>query len=98
MDQAYVTLSEAAELEGVGYDTFQKKVRRNPEKYSAKLDQRDAGGRELVFVSVDSLSKKARVFHPYKNTILSNIGISTVASRSVLHPYNIQYSQTRPSD
>ena len=60
MDQAYVTLGEAAELEGVGYDTFQKKVRRNPEKYSAKLDQRDVGGRELVFVRVDSLSKKAR--------------------------------------
>ena len=60
MDQAYVTLREAAELEGVQYYTFHKKIKRNPEKYDIKLDQRDGGGRELVFVRVASLSKKAR--------------------------------------
>lgn len=60
MDQAYVTLSEAAELEGVGYETFKKRVQRSPDKYGMMSDQRDGGGRELVFVRVASLSKKAR--------------------------------------
>lgn len=60
MDEVYVTLNEAADLEGVGYDTLQKKVRRNPEKYHIKMDQREGGGREAVFVLVGSLSKKAR--------------------------------------
>jgi len=60
MDEAYVTLNEAAELEGVGYYTFQKKVKRNPEKYHITMDQREGGGREMVFVAVGSLSRKAR--------------------------------------
>lgn len=60
MAETYVTLNEAAELEGVRYNTMVQKLRRNPEKYKIKSDQRDGGGRELVFVRVDSLSKKAR--------------------------------------
>lgn len=57
---AYVTLGEAAELEGIGYDTMQKKVRRLPEKFQVITDQRESGGREQVMVAVSSLSKKAR--------------------------------------
>ena len=60
MAEAYVTLREAAELEGIGYDTMQKKVKRNPEKFSVTMGQRDGGGKELVMVAVSSLSKKAR--------------------------------------
>lgn len=60
MDQAYVTLNEAAELEDVKYNTMVQKLRRNPEKYIIKSDQREGGGREMVFVAVGSLSRKAR--------------------------------------
>ena len=60
MDGVYVTLNEAAELEDVRYNTMVQKLRRNPEKYKIKSDQREGGGREVVFVLVDSLSKKAR--------------------------------------
>lgn len=60
MDQAYVTLKEAAELEGVRYNTMVQKLKRNPEKYKIKSGQREGGGRELVFVAVGSLSRKAR--------------------------------------
>lgn len=58
--EVYVTLKEAAELEGIGYDTMQKKVRRLPEKFQAIMDQRESGGREQVKVAVSSLSRKAR--------------------------------------
>ena len=60
MAEGYVTLNEAAELEGIGYDTMQKRVRRTPEKYHVKMEQRDSGGRECVVVDVFALSKKAR--------------------------------------
>lgn len=60
MAEAYVTLSEAAELEGIGYDTIQKRVKRTPEKFQIIMKQRENGGKELVMVAVSSLSKKAR--------------------------------------
>lgn len=60
MAEAYVTLGEAAELEGIGYDTMQKRVKRSPEKFHVTMEQRDSGGKELVMVAVASLSKKAR--------------------------------------
>lgn len=58
--EAFVTLGEAAELEGIGYDTMQKKVRRTPEKFNVTMEQRESGGREQVMVAVSSLSRKAR--------------------------------------
>lgn len=61
MAERYVTLNEAAKLEGVGYDTMQKRVKRTPEKYHVTMNQREEGGKELVMVAVSSLSKKARV-------------------------------------
>lgn len=60
MDEAYVTLNEAAELEGVGYETMKKRAQRCPDKYRIKSDQRAGGGKELVMVAVKSLSRKAR--------------------------------------
>ncbi len=60
MAEAYVTLGEAAELEGIGYDTIQKRVKRTPEKFQIIMKQRENGGKELVMVAVSSLSKKAR--------------------------------------
>lgn len=60
MSGAYVTLAEAAELEGIGYETMKKRVQRSPEKFHVTMEQRDSGGREQVMVSVASLSGKAR--------------------------------------
>ena len=61
MAEAYVTLNEAAELEGIGYETIKKRVQRSPEKFHVTMEQRQSGGKELVMVAVSSLSKKARV-------------------------------------
>ena len=60
MAEAYVTLNEAAELEGIGYETIKKRVQRSPEKFHVTMEQRQSGGKELVMVAVSSISKKAR--------------------------------------
>lgn len=60
MPDVFITLKEAAELEGVSYDTFQKSVRRIPKQYGTKTQAREGGGRNEVLVSLASLSTKAR--------------------------------------
>ncbi len=60
MSEAYVTLGEAAELEGIQYKTLSKRIERNPEKFVITKQQRDSGGKELTMVAVSSLSGKAR--------------------------------------
>ena len=56
----YVTLSEAAELEGVKYNTMVRRVSRKPEDFSTKTVKGETGGRDTVLVTVSSLSKQAR--------------------------------------
>lgn len=60
MVEAYVTLNEAAELEGTRYETMKKRLQRNPEKYVITKEQKESGGKELTMVAVSCLSKKAR--------------------------------------
>lgn len=60
LTESYVTISEAAELEGIGYEAMKKKVQRNQEQYFAKQKKREAGGKDNVLVAVSSLSKPAR--------------------------------------
>ena len=60
MADAYVTLNEAAELEGTTYATMQRRVHRNPEKFLIDKEQRETGGKEMIMVAISSLSKKAR--------------------------------------
>lgn len=45
MADAYVTLNEAAELEGTTYATMQRRVHRNPEKFLIDKEQRETGGK-----------------------------------------------------
>lgn len=56
----YVTLTEAADLEGLKYDAIKKRVYRNPESFSVKTERTESGGKEAVLISVQSLSKQAR--------------------------------------
>lgn len=57
--ETYVTLTEAAELEGVGYDNIQKKARRD--QYKTRTEKSPTGGRDTVLIAVSSLSKQARM-------------------------------------
>ena len=57
---AYVTLEEAAALEGIPYKTIQKRANRDPDKLGVAKVSRPEGGKEMTLVSVNSLSKQAR--------------------------------------
>ena len=52
MAESYVTLGEAAELEGIGYETMKKKVQRNQKQYCARQEKREDGGKDVVLVAV----------------------------------------------
>ena len=60
MQDAYITLEEAAAFEGILYDTFQKRVKRSPQQYDTKTQAREGGGKDQVLISVASLTTKAR--------------------------------------
>lgn len=63
MPEVYITLEEAAELEGVKYKTIAQRIRRNPTAFQTKTEPRTVGGKKQVLVSVSSLSAKARKQH-----------------------------------
>lgn len=60
MAEEYISLMEAASLEGIGYETIKKKVQRNPEKYLTRAEKSKTGGRDSILIAVSSLSKQAR--------------------------------------
>lgn len=60
MTEYYVTLEEAADLEGVRYDTIKKRIQRNPDGFATQLQTKKSGGKEQVMVAVSSLTAKAR--------------------------------------
>ena len=59
MTEIYVSLYDAAELEGISYDAMQRKTHRNPEKYQLKKEKTECGGKDLSMIALSSLSKKA---------------------------------------
>ncbi|SHF51423.1 Bacteriophage Mu transposase [Desulforamulus putei DSM 12395] len=59
MAETFVTLEEAAELEGLNYYTLYRRIQRNPGSFKTRTEERD-GGKDRVLVALSSLSKKAR--------------------------------------
>lgn len=60
MQAAHVTLEEAAELEGISYQTMKKRIQRNAGQYDIQMKKSDKGGWDIVLVSTMSLSKMAQ--------------------------------------
>lgn len=58
--ESYVTLAEAAELEGVKYNTMVRRVIRKEQSFPTKTQKSETGGKDVVLVAVSSLSKQAR--------------------------------------
>lgn len=56
--EAYITLDEAARLEGVSYETTKKRAQRG--KLETRNETRESGGKDITLVKVNSLSKQAR--------------------------------------
>ena len=60
MEDIYVTLTEAAELEGLKYFGMTSRINRDPDRYKVKRLSRDIGAKGEVLVAVSSLSEKAQ--------------------------------------
>lgn len=60
MAESYVTLSEAAELEGIKYKTMAQRLSRKKQAFETKTEKSETGGKDVVLVAVSSLSKQAR--------------------------------------
>lgn len=57
--EVYVTLDEAARLEGISYKAFAKRLDRGKE-YLIQNEKSETGGKDRVMVAVSSLSRKAQ--------------------------------------
>ena len=60
MAETYVTLAEAAELEGIKRNSMQVRVARDKSAFITKEEKSKDGGKDIVYVAVSSLSKPAR--------------------------------------
>lgn len=60
MPDVFIGLKEAAEFEGVKYNTLVQRIKRSPNQYKTRTQPQENGGREQVLVSVDSLTAKGR--------------------------------------
>lgn len=58
--ETFVSLEDAARLEGISYESIKKKIQRNPETFKTKKEEAISGGKGKVLVALSSLSKKAR--------------------------------------
>lgn len=56
----YVTLNEAAELEGISYNTMKQRLTDGIRKIDKIRKKREGGGKDITLVAVNSLSKQAR--------------------------------------
>lgn len=89
MPETYITLEEAAELEGIKYKTLAQRIARNPSAYKTKTQPREDGGRERLLVSVASLSSKARKAHKAAQKIDGRDVI--IEQRADAAPWYVEY-------
>lgn len=70
MPDIYISLEEAAELEGISYKGMTSRIHRNPQDYKTQKESRDLeGGKDRVMVALSSLSKVARKKHKESSKI-----------------------------
>lgn len=62
MQDEYITLEDAAQLEGIAYKGMTSRLQRNPVAYET-IKVPSAGGKDRVMINVTSLSKSARAAH-----------------------------------
>ena len=64
MADTFVTIEEAAELEGKSYEVFKKWIQRDiNQQYVTKLIPSETGGKPRKYVAVSSLSENAQKAH-----------------------------------
>lgn len=86
MPEIFITLEEAAELEGISYKGMASRVQRNPQDYKTQKESRDLeGGKDRVLIALSSLSKMAR--KKYKESEKINGGDIIIEQRAQETPW-----------
>ena len=93
MAEAYVTLEEAAELEGVKYNTMVKRLSRKQDNFETKTEKSETGGRDVVLVAVSSLSKQARNAWKEREKLKSFSGTMVVHTKN--GDFTIEFAEKR---
>lgn len=70
-EEIFLTIEEAAELEGTSYESMKKRIQRNKNVMDTKFEEKSNNGKDRVLVALSSLSKKARRTYK-KNTEVAN--------------------------
>lgn len=74
--EIYVTLEEAARLEGISYSTLrQRTLRDTAGKFRTKTEKSETGGKDKVLVAVSSLSTKAQKSHEQLQQMQEGVSI-----------------------
>lgn len=73
MPDNFITLEEAAELEGISYTGLTSRIYRNSELYKTKTEPSNNGGKDRLLIDVSSLSRKARRAFKEKQNIKVDI-------------------------
>ena len=60
MTGEYIPANDAAQFENLEYNTFMRRVYRNPDKYNTRQEPRENGGKPYVMICVNSLSRGAQ--------------------------------------
>ena len=60
MQEGFVSLREAANMEAINYKAFHNRISRHKEEYTILQAPREGGGKPEVFISVSSLSPAAQ--------------------------------------
>lgn len=89
MPETYITLEEAAELEGITYKGMTSRISRNPSAFKTKSQPREGGGKEQVLVSVASLTTKARKAHKAAQKVDGRDVI--IEQRTEAAPWYVEY-------
>lgn len=60
MAETFISLENAADFEGIKYNTLVQRIKRNPETFKISKEPGENGGKDRVTVALSSLSTKAR--------------------------------------
>lgn len=74
MSDMFISLSEASELENIKYNSMKSRFNRNPDKFITKKEKQESGGKDLVLVSVSSLSGEAQRVWKERQKLKEEVG------------------------
>lgn len=85
MTETFISLEEAAEFEGIKYNTLVQRIKRSPGSFKASKEPGENGGKDRVTVALSSLSSKARKAYKAKQKV--DGGETAIAQKTQESPW-----------